>query len=52
MSVIVIAETPGLDAEGYQRIATEQGHGAGKLPAGCMAHFAGKADYALTRSET
>jgi hypothetical protein len=43
MSVIVIAETPGLDAEGYQRIVTEQGHGAGKLPAGCMAHFAGQA---------
>jgi hypothetical protein len=45
MSVIVIAETPGLDAEGYQRIATEQGHGAGKLPQVFPLH------YALTRSE-
>ncbi len=25
MSVIVIAETPGLDAEGYERIVKEQG---------------------------
>jgi hypothetical protein len=44
MPVIVIAETPGLDAEGYQRIVKEQGHGVDELPAGCMAHFAGPVD--------
>jgi hypothetical protein len=44
MSVIVIAETPGLDAEGYERIVKEQGHRTGELPAGCTAHFAGPAD--------
>ena len=43
MSVIVIAETPGLDAEGYERIVTEQGHRIDELPAGCTAHFAGPA---------
>jgi hypothetical protein len=43
MSVIVIAETPGLDAEGYERIVKEQGHRTGELPAGCTAHFAGAA---------
>lgn len=43
MSVIVIAETPGLDAGGYERIVTEQGHRTGELPAGCTAHFAGPA---------
>lgn len=43
MSVIVIAETPGLDAEGYERIVTEQGHRVDELPAGCTAHFAGPA---------
>lgn len=43
MSVIVIAETPGLDAEGYARIVTEQGHRTDGLPAGCTAHFAGPA---------
>jgi hypothetical protein len=41
MSVIVIAETPGLDAEGYERIVTEQGHRIDELPEGCTAHFAG-----------
>jgi hypothetical protein len=44
MSVIVIAETPGLDAEGYERIVKEPGHRTGELPAGCTAHFAGPAD--------
>ena len=44
MSVIVIAETPGLDAEGYERIVKEQGHRTDELPAGCTAHFAGPAD--------
>jgi hypothetical protein len=44
MSVIVIAETPGLDAEGYQRIVKEQGHRVDELPAGCVAHFAGQVD--------
>ena len=43
MSVIVIAETPGLDAGGYQRIVKEQGHRIDELPAGCTAHFAGPA---------
>jgi hypothetical protein len=43
MSVIVIAETPGLDAEGYERIVTEHGHRIDELPAGCTAHFAGPA---------
>jgi hypothetical protein len=43
MSVIVIAETPGLDAEGYERIVKEHGHRTGELPAGCTAHFAGPA---------
>ena len=43
MSVIVIAETPGLDAEGYERIVKEQGHRIDELPAGCTAHFAGPA---------
>ena len=43
MSVVVIAETPGLDAEGYERIAGEQGHRTGELPEGCTAHFAGPA---------
>jgi hypothetical protein len=43
MSVIVIAETPGLDAEGYERIVTEQGHRIDELPEGCTAHFAGPA---------
>lgn len=43
MSVIVIAETPGLDAGGYERIVKEQGHRTGELPAGCTAHFAGPA---------
>jgi hypothetical protein len=44
MSVIVIAETPGLDAAGYERIVAEQGHRIDELPAGCTAHFAGPAD--------
>ena len=44
MSVIVIAETPGLDAAGYERIVKEQGHRAGELPQGCTAHFAGPVD--------
>jgi hypothetical protein len=44
MSVIVITETPGLDAEGYERIVREQGHRTGELPRGCTAHFAGPAD--------
>jgi hypothetical protein len=43
MSVIVIAETPGLDAEGYERIVKEQGRRVDELPAGCTAHFAGPA---------
>jgi hypothetical protein len=43
MSVIVIAETPGLDAEGYERIVEEQGHRIDELPEGCTAHFAGPA---------
>jgi hypothetical protein len=43
MPVIVITETPGLDAEGYERIVTEHGHRTGELPAGCTAHFAGPA---------
>ena len=43
MPVIVIAETPGLDAEGCARIVKEHGHQAGELPAGCAAHFAGPA---------
>lgn len=43
MSVIVIAETPGLDAEGYERIVKEHGHRVDELPAGCTAHFAGPA---------
>jgi len=43
MSVIVIAETPGLDAEGCERIVKVQGHQVGELPAGCTAHFAGPA---------
>jgi hypothetical protein len=41
MAVIVIAETPGLDAEGYERVIKEQGHQVSELPAGCTAHFAG-----------
>jgi hypothetical protein len=41
MSVIVIAETPGLDAAGYERIVKEQGRRAAELPPGCTAHFAG-----------
>ena len=44
MSVIVIAETPGLDAAGYERIVTEQGQRIDELPAGCTAHFAGPVD--------
>jgi hypothetical protein len=40
MPVIVIAETPGLDAEGYERIVREQGRRTGELPAGCTAHLA------------
>ena len=43
MSVIVIAETPCLDAGGYERIVKEQGHRIDELPAGCTAHFAGPA---------
>src|SRR5947199_96909 len=43
MSVIVIAETPGLDAEGYERIVKEHGHRIDELPADCTAHFAGPA---------
>jgi hypothetical protein len=43
MSVIVIAETPGLDAERYERIVQEQGRRIDELPAGCTAHFAGPA---------
>jgi hypothetical protein len=43
MSVIVIAETPRSDAEGYERIVEEQGHHTGELPGGCTAHFAGPA---------
>jgi hypothetical protein len=43
MSVIVIAETPGLDAEGYERVVKEQGRRIDELPAGCTAHFAGPA---------
>ena len=43
MSVIVIAQTPGLDAEGYERIVKEQGRRIKELPAGCTAHFAGPA---------
>jgi hypothetical protein len=46
MSVIVIAETPGLDAKGYERIVQEQGRRVDELPAGCTAHFAGPADEA------
>lgn len=44
MAVIVIAETPGLDAEGYERIVNEQGHAVDELPEGCAAHFAGPVD--------
>ena len=43
MPVIVIAETPGLDAEGCERIVKKHGHQAGELPAACTAHFAGPA---------
>ena len=43
MPVIVITETPGLDAEGYEQIVKEQGHRPGELPPGCTAHFAGPA---------
>jgi hypothetical protein len=43
MSVIVIAETPGLDAKGYERIVKEQRDRIDELPQGCTAHFAGPA---------
>jgi hypothetical protein len=44
MSVIVIADTPGMDAEGYERIFKEMDQRVDELPAGCSAHFAGPAD--------
>jgi hypothetical protein len=40
MPVIVIATTPGVDAELYERSIQEQGLG-GALPPGCTAHIAG-----------
>jgi hypothetical protein len=40
MPVVVIATTPGVDAELYERSIREQGFG-GALPPGCSAHIAG-----------